>query len=147
MEEITCIDVAPLKSRILSAEHGLVYIHKLLSPKPADAKCLQQNLTLCRYRWVLKFKVELSVPAPLINISYSYIGDIFIELRHQSFSVWAKVPGKPFDCAFCAYSTPDPPVNPAKTMMRIRDENPDQKMIHSSLSTGIFIMYHFKNRW
>ncbi len=110
--------MAPLKCRILSAEEGTVFIHQLIRPKVSDAKCYQQALTLSRYRWALKFKLDISRPEPLLTIPYSFIGDLFVTVYAHSFSLWSKIPGKPFENVYCCHDAAECPV-PAKISSRV----------------------------
>ncbi|MDR3547244.1 MAG: hypothetical protein P4M11_03020 [Candidatus Pacebacteria bacterium] len=89
-------------------------IHQLLRPKVADPRCHQQSLVLCRYRWVLKFKVDVSGPEPTLTLRGSFVGDLFVTLRSHSFCIWTKVPGKVFENIHCCYDATECPV-PAKS--------------------------------
>jgi len=131
--------VAPLKTRIISAEAGLVFVHQLLTPKISDAKCFQQALTLCKYRWVLKFKVDIAAPESLLAAPCSFIGDLFLALYPKSFCVWSKVPGKPFENVYCCYTAPDSPV-PAKNALKLALSDPGEENLDSQVSTGSLSM-------
>ena len=112
------MDVAPLTHRIFSAEPGLILIHQLLKPKISDKKYYQQSLTLCKFKWILKFKIEISASFPLKSISCSFIGDFFISLYPSSFCIWTKAIGKRFESVFCCHSESECPI-PSKNSLRV----------------------------
>lgn len=86
-------------------------IHQLLKSKVTDKKYCQQSLTLCKYHWVLKFKVDVSAPLTLLTIPYCFIGDFFVAVYPQAFCIWSKVPGKNFENTMCCYNGAEPPIS------------------------------------
>jgi len=99
----------------------------MLTPKVSDKKYYQQSLKLCKYRWVLKFKIDISTPFPLTTISYSFLGDIFITLYAQYFCLWSKVPGKPFENVMCCYNGHECPISNSKASLRMPSPELDSK--------------------
>lgn len=114
--------MASLSHKILSAEPGLVLIHQLLKPKITNKRYYQQSLTLCKYHWILKYKINMSACHPLKTVSYSFIGDFFVALHAQSFCIWSKAAGKQFANILCCYSKSECP-STSKNSLKLLSED------------------------
>ena len=118
----------------MSAENGLIFMHQLRKPKLPNPKFYNQSLVLSKYKWELKVKIEIGFP--IFNISYTFIGDVFLCLNNKSFTIWAKEHSKPFECILCEYCRSAPEIK-TKKLDKLPAEFENENMLNSEISTGI----------